>query len=57
MPRQKTPDEIDRVDLRLPRSIKQRIAQLAEQNDRSINSMIVQLLKEALNRARIKRES
>jgi hypothetical protein len=57
MPRQKTPEEIARVDLRLPQPLRDRIAQLAQQENRSINAMIVQLLKEALNRTRIKRES
>lgn len=57
MPRQKTPDEIERVDLRLPKTIKERVAQLAQQENRSINAQIVILLKESLNRTRIKRES
>lgn len=57
MPRPKPPEETARVDLRLPAAMKDRIAQLAQQNDRSINAQIVALLREALNRARIKRES
>lgn len=57
MPRQKAPEEIERIDLRLPRSLKQRVAQLADQENRSINAQLVQLIKDALNRARVKRES
>ncbi len=57
MPRQKPPDELTRFELRLPKTMKERIAQLAAQDDRSINAQIVQLLKEALNRTRIKREN
>jgi hypothetical protein len=42
---------------RLPADLHQRIKQLAEQEGRSFNAQLIVLLKDALNRARIKRES
>jgi hypothetical protein len=42
---------------RLPVELHQRIKQLAEQEGRSFNAQLIYLLKDALNRARIKRES
>jgi hypothetical protein len=42
---------------RIPADLHERVKQLAEQENRSFNAMLVELLKGALNRARIKRES
>lgn len=46
-----------RADVRLPATLKARIEKLAAQEGRSLNAQIVELLKEAMKRARIKSES
>lgn len=46
-----------RADVRLPAALKARIEKLAAQEGRSLNAQIVELLREAMKRARIKNES
>lgn len=58
MPRPKlSPEPMERSELRLPLAIKERIKTLAQQNGLSFNQQALALLKDALNRTRIKRGS
>lgn len=45
------------VNTRYPADIHQRVKELAKQEGRSFNAQLLVLVKESLNRARIKRES
>ena len=53
----KQPQPIVATIARIPTDLHQRVKLLAQQENRSFNAELIVLLKDALNRARAKRES